>query len=158
MLVVAFGCTHFASPAIQRILQDKEYNYTNAQRLVEIIKAIKPQAVINLGDWEEDYYEESGVANKLCPELGALVTYKIKGNHDKSGLPFVEIDGMRYEHGHNNKVSWKLDDIRNYYKDKRVVHAHTHQPLDGIPTDVGSLTFTGTYAVVRDGIPVLERI
>ncbi len=156
MLVLAFGCVHFASPAVQKELQDNEYNYENVLKLMEVIKTKKPDAVVFLGDWEEDYYEQSGWSNRLCPGLAELVTHKIKGNHDRDGLPFVAIDGWKYEHGHNNKPSWKLEDIRAFYEGKKIVHAHTHRPVNGTPLDVGSITFTGTYGIIENGVPSLE--
>jgi predicted phosphodiesterase len=149
MKVIAFGCSHFASPEAQDIVQHGfRYGYDNAKKLASIIKDQNPDTVINLGDWEEDDIEPSGMAMKLCPELANIPQIKIKGNHDFMGLLSYECDGILYEHGYN----------KTYFSGQKIIHAHTHVPKSGWPLDVGSLAFTGTYAFVDNGIPELRYL
>jgi len=159
MKVLAFGCTHFATPQSQILLFDKHIDYSNYEKLLEILHAGDFDQVVNLGDYWEAYYdtkESVCSAYPLC--LDTPFYLSIKGNHDKSGYPFVEIDGIRYEHGHNNKCSNGLKEAREIYEGKKVVHAHTHEPKEAWALDVGSITFTGTYGIIEDGIPRLEYI
>lgn len=148
MRIITFGCSHFASADVQMILQDRTYDYKHCANLATVIKRERPDLVIDLGDWEEDYYEPTGMAIRLCPELAQIERVRIKGNHDRAGLLSCTYDGVLYEHGYK----------KIYNTGDKVVHAHTHNPHDGWPLDVGSITFTGTYGIVVNGLARLEYL
>jgi predicted phosphodiesterase len=158
MKVLAFGCTHFATPNTQVLLFDKHINYDNFTKLQKIMNNDFFDVIVNLGDYWEAYYDTIKDIESYYPIRNIPFMSAIKGNHDKYGYLFVEIDGIRYEHGHNNKCSNGLKEARIIYKDKKVVHAHTHEPKEAWALDVGSITFTGTFGIIENGIPKLEYV
>lgn len=163
MRFVAFSDAHVASKVGQRMLQYKTDDYKNIRSLLNQLLQKPPDAVVNLGDWWEPLYDRStptGDIFDLYAELcKAMPVFKLAGNHDrKDGLPYVFLRGVRFEHGHACGVSKNVEAIRSYYRGQRVVHGHTHEPQEGWPLDVGSITFTGTYGEIIDGVPYLREV
>lgn len=93
----------------------------------------------------------------LAELLARSSVVRLAGNHDLGPLIHVEIDGVRYEHGHYGLRPSDTPRMREAHRGKRTVHGHTHEPQEGWPLDVGSLRF-GTYGAIVDGVARLRRI
>lgn len=148
-------------------------DYNPAHQLMEqILHVIKPDAVVNLGDFTEPFYDED--TDKIIDELlplyreveCATIVHRLRGNHDRFlDLPdTVTIDGVRYEHGHKLAANYSVAVSRKEYTkmvrvgaaelETPVVHGHTHAPCHPtahFPFDVGSITYTMTAGLITDG-------
>jgi len=158
--VIAFSDAHLASAATIAHMDYSAANYENIGELLRALIANPPDVVVNLGDWWEPFYDASP---PIVPEYERLKTLtrviKTFGNHDpKDGQEFVELDGIRYEHGHACGKSRDVQAVRAFYANRRIVHGHTHAPFSGLGFDVGSISFTGTYGEIIDGTPCLKRV
>lgn len=150
MRVFAFGDAHIATPETQRELFGREFDYKECCRFAEIVARETPDVVICLGDLCEDFWDGPMLWRKIVPELGDIPMLRLRGNHEMQGLPTcVEIDGVQYCHG--LAVPNTIEGVRQRYAGQVVVHGHTHEPREPWPLDVGSITFTGTFAEIVDG-------
>lgn len=166
MRVIAFSCCHLARPETQEAL----HGQISLDPFRELIRGIidnPPDIVINLGDFEEDYYDRPGYALIVAPDyaklpdVAKLIT--LKGNHDKAGELFTVVDGVRYEHGDNGTSRALEGDrlikaVRARFAGQRIIYGHTHKPFNGWGFDVGSVTYSQTYAEIIDGQPFLRLI
>lgn len=161
--VIAFSCAHIGTPDTQRYFDRPETDYGNVKKLLAHILESEPDIVVNLGDWEERLYDQPYYANQILPEyievLKRFDVVKIAGNHDKDdGKTAVTIDGVRYEHGHRGTRARDVESIRTKFANTKTVHGHSHEPKEGWPLDVGSITFTGTYGEIINGEPHLRYV
>ena len=173
MRVVAFADVHWMSRHVQEEVYeyDPPLDYAPFVRLCKRILRNLPDVIVDLGDLTELYWES---APKM-PDAYTLLQleglnnddvefHKLNGNHDRdNGEEYTIIDGVRYEHGH--KLGPRTETREEYVVEVRVltvgqrlVHGHTHMPQDGMPLDVGSVTFNGTYGEVIDGKSYLRYI
>ncbi len=170
MRVVAFSCLHLATRITQVQLQDHEYNYRRAEDMFTYCQRTQPDLVINLGDFSEPYYDTleqvEMMERFIVPTFRQLPYLNLGGNHDRlHDYPtHYEIDGVRYEHGHQ-LIGSRGDISREEYVaevrkatsnlDFKLVHGHTHYPSlkyeEGKAFDVGSITFSGTFGEIIDG-------
>ena len=163
MRVVAFSDVHWLSKRLQVELYsyDPLLNYAPFLELCELILADPPDIVVNLGDFAA-IYEDNPLPEVYQNVCDVVKVVKVRGNHDDrdDGVDYVEIDGVRYEHGHKLAAWGSIESKREYIellrenaKGLRIVHGHTHQPHRGAPwpLDVGSVTFSGTYGEIVDG-------
>lgn len=161
MRVIVFSCAHLCSHETQLYLHGKNYDYANAAKMIDIVNANPPDLLVNLGDFEERLYEPIGFYKSVLPQYDTISCEVVKlcGNHDKrDGIDFVVIDGVRYEHGHIGTQSRNVNNIRAHFRNRQVVHGHSHIPHNGWGFDVGSITFSGTYAEVINGNPALHYV
>ncbi|KKL92197.1 hypothetical protein LCGC14_1887130 [marine sediment metagenome] len=172
MRVVAFSCVHWMSRELQLSVYEYEepLDYELFRRLCQTLLAAPPDVVVNLGDFTETYWEQPPT---MLEEYAALQTatrvVKLRGNHDPSdGEDCIVLDGVRYEHGHKLVPARPGADasVENYIarlrentaSEQRLVHGHSHVPFEGPPLDVGSVTFSGTYGEIVDGVSRLVAI
>jgi predicted phosphodiesterase len=180
MRIFTFSCAHIARPATLVGLDMLwDINFENMRRFIKLVKREKPDAVINLGDLHEPFYEDGTEYLRIVPEYAELVApdaawqlYEIAGNHDPGEFKalWAEVDNIRFEHGNKLTVITTRDFfghhdyiqlVRTNYNNKKVVHGHTHVPYQGSqgwPLDVGSLTKDGTWGEILDGFPILRRL
>jgi predicted phosphodiesterase len=148
---------------------DPPLDYRPFYRLLWELNENPPDAIVNLGDFTETFYGDYCPlprAYKNLHETGRLV--KLRGNHDRDdGIEFINLDGVRYEHGHklgtmkgaDASVDGYIEMLReNTHGITNLVHGHTHVPNAGWPLDVGSVTFSRTYGEIVDGIPYLREL
>lgn len=161
--VIAFSCAHVCTPETCAMLfgasaPDGAPLEAFAQRTLEDM----PDVLVCLGDLWEAYYDPPDIWQTLAPSLAELLAQpgvvRLAGNHDPGSLIHVEIDGVRYEHGHHGLRPSDTPHMRAAHRGKRMVHGHTHEPQEGWPLDVGSLRFTGTYGEIIDGVARLRRV
>ena len=172
MRVIAFSCVHWMSRSLQVNVYEyeKPLDYVPFIRLCDIIVQTRPDAVVNLGDFTETYWEDPPMLPDLYRwvQLGTVV-HKLAGNHDRdNGADHVVLDGVRYEHGHklgvpggDESVDGYIRGLRQNTSGLRVAHGHTHVPHNGVggwPFDVGSVTFSRTYGEIIDGVPGLRLL
>ena len=163
MRVVAFSDVHWLSERLQVELYEYDplLDYAPFIELCKLILADPPDVVVNLGDFAATYEDNPlpKIYQNVCDVVRVI---KVRGNHDDQGdgVDHVEIDGVRYEHGHkliadlpgeDASVEGYLQRLRENTEGERLVHGHTHQPAGPWPLDVGSVTFNGTYGEVIDG-------
>lgn len=171
MRIVAFSCAHLMTRSTQLDVYGytKPLDYNPLRRLIADLINDPPDVVVNLGDFTEPVYEDDGLIvevllpyyERLCRDVRAI---KLRGNHDKSrGDEFVELDDVRYEHGHkltrpgdDGSVEGYVTSLREATKGRRLVHGHSHAPKAGWPLDVGSITFSQSYGEITDGVPSLK--
>lgn len=167
MRVIAFSCVHWMTRETQVEVYgyDEPLEYNPFLRLCELILDTRPDAVVNLGDFTEDAWENPTrkLPNSYARIQLGKALHKIAGNHDQYGAQFMELDGIRYEHGHKLGIPGADSSVDGYIKDlrantagMRIVHGHTHVPAGPWPLDVGSVTFSRTYGEIVDGVPVLK--
>lgn len=150
------------------LLEEDEFlDYTAIQTLVSLILSNPPDAVVNLGDFIEPFYDidTAYTVRTLLPEYKRIknvtALYQLNGNHDAgiNELNAVTIDGVSYEHG-NRLVPSGMSKTEEYIRILRksaiewgpkLVHGHSHYPNEGWPLDVGSITYSHTYGLIEDG-------
>jgi len=169
MIVLAFSCTHLMNEvAIDYLLEENEtISYAPIQALIKNILENPPDAVVNLGDFSEPFYDEDTARTieewvpdyKYIKDVANL--YELSGNHDRGVYPqsYTVIDGVRYEHG-DRLVPSGMSKTEEYIRILRksaiewgpkLVHGHSHFPNEGWPLDVGSITYSRTYGLIEDG-------
>jgi len=164
MRVIAFSDVHWLSKKLQVELYEYDplLDYAPFLELCELLLADPPDVVVNLGDFAALYESSENSLPEVYQNVrDTMKVIKIRGNYDDKadGVDRVEIDGVRYEHGHKlaggNPESRReyIQLLRENAKGLRIVHGHTHQPYWGAPwpLDVGSVTFSGTYGEIIDG-------
>ncbi len=170
MRVVAFADVHWMSRRVMNEVYeyDPPLDYEPFIRLCMLIIHNMPDVVIDLGDLTERYWEDPPPLPyeyiRLTREAPTFI--KLRGNHDHSdGDEYAVFDSVRYEHGHKLGPKPRTESREEYVvglraatKGQRLVHAHTHFPQDGMPLDVGSVTFSGTYGEIVDGKPYLRYV
>ncbi len=176
MRVIAFACAHFCTPETQAEFTGQMgkavFDYGSFERFTERVLANPPDAIVNLGDLNEPLYDDIEVVMQNEGETFVLLpdVVNLRGNHDpKGGDAFVVIDGLRYEHGHQRMLDHYHgkqfrdgteynERLRSLHDGERMIHGHTHFPKVGWAFDVGSITFSGTYAEVVDGEPEMRSV
>jgi len=179
MRVIAFSCVHLMTleTAIGVYEYEGELDYEPFHKLCLIIQQDPPDVVVNLGDFTEPFYEKPQrcvvweATMELLKEKVQFI--KVAGNHDREdGVDNVVLDGLRYEHGHklsseqapgaDGSVEGYIKALRANTLGERLVHGHTHVPYLGppdlLPLDVGSVTFSSTYGVIENGVPLLQYL
>ena len=169
MRVVAFSCAHWMSREVQEeIFEYESLNYSPFLRLCKKLIEDPPDVVIDLGDLAEIVYEELPLPEEYIQLTYSMPRFhKLLGNHDpQDGEEFIEIDGVRYEHGHKlgtirsgNREEY-MKSVRENTVGMKLVHGHTHIPSEtvGLPLDVGSITFSRTYGEIIDGRAELKYV
>lgn len=173
MRVIAFSCVHWMTRKTQVEVYgyDEPLDYGPFIHLCDLIISSQPDVVVNLGDFTEDFWEDKNDIPKL-PDAYTLIQldwrgsfYKIAGNHDRYGEQFIELDGVRYEHGHKLGLPGNFESqdlyveaLRENVRGAKIVHGHTHIPSEAWPLDVGSVTFSHTYGEIIDGTPLLKKL
>lgn len=176
MKVLAFSCAHLASPLVQRQMAGlytapAPWDYGPFLRLLQMVQDDETITdLVNLGDLSEPFYDRKatdlevmyGVVTRRLARKRGLRVVNLAGNHDPGGGRPLDtlIDGVRYEHGHASMKAGHFEPaaIHAFYEGQPVVHGHSHVPKEGWGFDVGSVTFTGTCAIVENGQPRLVRL
>ena len=138
-------------------------DYTNCEKFIEIIEALKPDKVICCGDFSEPIYEN--YTNPIMEKLRELTNIFLAGNHDPKGELEYRVNGFLFTHGHklHFDVSGEEGKLALHRMAESlpvfVVFGHTHRPMLGDSfMDLGSLTLTSTYGEFVDGQPSLRRV
>ncbi len=173
MRVIAFSCVHWMTRELQVDVYEYEpaLDYAPFLALCDLILADPPDVVVNLGDFTESFYGDNCPLPVAYKEIAdTLHVIKIAGNHDRDdGHQFIDLDGVRYEHGHklapkmpgaDASVEGYIGRLRVNTAGMKVVHGHSHVPSEGfgLPLDVGSVTFSQTYGEIIDGQGQWRRI
>ena len=166
MRVIAFSCVHWMTRELQVDVYeyDPPLDYAPFLALCNLIFEDPPDVVVNLGDFTERFYGDTRplpMEYNVLEELTHVI--KIAGNHDRDdGHKFIELDGVRYEHGNklapnmpgaDASVDGYVGRLRENTAGQKIVHGHSHEPYWGAPwpLDVGSVTFSQTYGEIIDG-------
>ncbi len=150
---------------------DPYLDYAPFLALCDLILAKPPDVVVNLGDFTETFYGDNYPLPATYKEIAdTLHVIKIAGNHDRDdGHQFIDLDGVRYEHGHklapkmpgaDRSVDNYIEELRRNTAGEKIVYGHSHEPSRGAPwpLDVGSVTFSQTYGEIIDGQGRWRRI
>ena len=173
MRVIAFSCVHLMTRALQTNIYEYEQplDYEPFHKLLSLILADPPDAVVNLGDFTETYWGDTftlpvDYVRLMASKKTKLI--KIAGNHDPAdGYSAEMVDRLRYEHGHklvpnmpgaDSSTDGYTQRLRENTAGMRLVHGHSHVPTEAWPLDVGSATFSQTYGEIIDGVPNLRRL
>ncbi len=173
MRVIAFSCVHWMTRELQVGVYEYEpaLDYAPFLALCDLILADPPDVVVNLGDFTETFYGDNYPLPPAYKKIADILhVIKIAGNHDRDdGHQFIDLDGVRYEHGHklapnmpgaDASVDGYIERLRINTAGEKIVHGHSHEPYQGAPwpLDVGSVTFSQTYGEIIDGQGRWRRI
>ena len=147
--------------------EGEELDYAPIRALIKRILEDPPDAVVNLGDFTEPFYDidTDPIIDALLPEYKELSyvadVHELSGNHDRGKYPqsYTVIDNVRYEHGDRlvpsgmSKTEEYIKILRQSAKEwgPKLVHGHSHFPNEGWPLDVGSITYSRTYGIIEEG-------